>query len=154
MTEAGAPRAREARAEALWRRELAALGIDEAHLPIALERVRGAMTTVAGSVLAARLLDPRARDARSELALTAMIDGAAQSLRIDRSFVDESETRWVIDWKTSAHEGGDREAFLDRELERYRGQLERYARAMSFMEPGRKLRVGLYFPLLDAWREL
>ena len=62
--------------------------------------------------------------------------------------------RWIVDWKTSAHEGGDREAFLDSELERYRGQLERYARAMKLLEPDRALKAGLYFPLLDAWREL
>ena len=81
-----------------------------------------------------------------------MIDGAAQSLRIDRTFVDEAGVRWIVDWKTSAHEGGDREAFLDNELERYRGQLERYAHAMKLLEPDRPLKVGLYFPLLDAWR--
>jgi len=62
--------------------------------------------------------------------------------------------RWIVDWKTSSHEGGDREAFLDNELARYRGQLERYARAMRVFDPDRPLRVGLYFPLLDAWREL
>jgi ATP-dependent helicase/nuclease subunit A len=59
-----------------------------------------------------------------------------------------------VDWKTSAHEGGDRETFLDRELERYRGQLERYARALQLMEPDRPVKAGLYFPLLDAWREI
>ena len=111
------------------------------------------MTNVTASAHAKRLLDPSARDARSELALTAMLDGVAHSLRIDRTFVDDAGTRWVIDWKTSTHEGGDREAFLDRELERYRGQLERYARVMAMREPGRPVRVGLYFPLLDAWRE-
>ena len=67
---------------------------------------------------------------------------------------DADGTRWVIDWQTSRHEGGDREAFLDRELERYRAQLGRYADAMRSVEPGRPLRVGLYFPLLDAWREV
>jgi hypothetical protein len=83
-----------------------------------------------------------------------MIGGAAQGLRIDRTFVDEHGTRWVVDWKTGAHEGADTEGFLDNELERYRGQLERYAHAMNLLEPGRRLRVGLYFPLHDAWREL
>jgi ATP-dependent helicase/nuclease subunit A len=154
LTEAGASHALDAAAEARWRRGLEALGIDAAHLPAALERVRGAMEAVAGSELASRLLDPAAREGRSELALTAMIDGAAHSLRIDRTFVDAAGTRWVVDWKTGAHEGGDRESFLDRELERYRGQLERYARVMRLIEPERKLKVGLYFPLLDAWREL
>jgi ATP-dependent exoDNAse (exonuclease V) beta subunit len=137
-----------------WRRALTALGIDESHLAPALERVARAVRTVAGSARAAALLDPAAREARSELALTAMIDGVAHGLRIDRSFVDEAGVRWIVDWKTSAHEGGDREAFLDRELERYRGQLERYVRAMQLLEPDRIIKAALYFPLLDAWREL
>jgi ATP-dependent exoDNAse (exonuclease V) beta subunit len=149
----GVPRA-DAGAEARWRRSLAALGIDPAHLTPALERVRRAMATVAGSARAARLLDPAAADARSEFALTALLDGVAHGLRIDRTFVDAEGVRWIVDWKTSTHEGGDRDAFLDRELERYRGQLERYVRAMQLMEPGRTVKAGLYFPLLDAWREL
>jgi ATP-dependent exoDNAse (exonuclease V) beta subunit len=152
--EAGAPREDGERADARWRRSLAALGIDEGHRAAALDRIRRAMTAVAGSARAARLLDPAAREARSELALTAMIDGVAHGLRIDRTFVDADGVRWIVDWKTSAHEGGDREAFLDRELERYRGQLERYAHALKRLEPDRPLKTGLYFPLLDAWREL
>ena len=83
-----------------------------------------------------------------------VIDGAVQGIRIDRTFVDAAGVRWIVDWKTSAHEGGDAGAFLDNELERYRGQLERYAHAMKLMEPDRELKVGLYFPLLDAWRGL
>ncbi len=141
-------------AQERWRRQLFDLGLDGAHREAALKRVRRAMAVVAGSGRAAQLLDPEAQEGRSELALTAMIDGVAQSLRIDRTFVDRTGVRWIVDWKTSSHEGGDREAFLDRELERYRGQLERYARVIRLMEPDRALRVGLYFPLLDAWREL
>jgi len=76
-----------------------------------------------------------------------------QSLRIDRTFVDAEGTRWIVDWKTSAHEGGDREAFLDNELARYTPQLKRYAHVMSLLDP-RPQKIGLYFPLLDAWREL
>jgi ATP-dependent exoDNAse (exonuclease V) beta subunit len=87
------------------------------------------------------------------LAVTAAIDGVVQSLRIDRSFVDADGVRWIVDWKTSTHEGGDREAFLDNELARYAPQLQRYARAMRAID-GRPQRVGLYFPLQDAWREL
>ena len=140
--------------EARWRRQLQSLGIDEAHRAAALVRIGEAMKAVSRSAQAARLLDPAAQEARSELALTAMIDGAAHSLRIDRTFVDGDGVRWIVDWKVSAHEGGDREAFLDEQLRRYRGQLERYARAMKLLEPERALRVGLYFPLQDAWREL
>jgi ATP-dependent exoDNAse (exonuclease V) beta subunit len=139
---------------AAWTRLLRESGVDDAHLPEALARTRAAMAGFRDSDVAARLLDPGATAAASELAVTARLDGAVQGLRIDRTFIDPDGVRWVVDWKTSAHEGGDAAAFLDAELERYRGQLERYARAMRQLEPGRAVRVGLYFPLLDAWREL
>jgi ATP-dependent exoDNAse (exonuclease V) beta subunit len=154
IADAAVARAVDEQAEARWRRDLAALGIEGPHLETSLARVRLAMTVVTHSAQAAVLLDPQAREGRSELALTAMIDGAAQSLRIDRTFVDGQGVRWIVDWKTSAHEGGDTDAFLDNELERYRGQLERYAHTMKLLEPRRELKVGLYFPLLDAWRGL
>jgi ATP-dependent exoDNAse (exonuclease V) beta subunit len=127
-------------------------GVDEAHLPEALARTQDAIRGLLDSELAGRLLDPGTRSGASELAVTARIAGVVQSLRIDRTFVDAEGVRWIVDWKTSRHEGGDRETFLDRELERYRGQLERYAQAMRTLEPDRPLKAGLYFPLLDAWR--
>jgi ATP-dependent exoDNAse (exonuclease V) beta subunit len=136
-----------------WGRWLAELGIDEAHRPAALERVQRTLAVVAGSALARRLLDPAARDGSSELALTAVVDGVVQSLRIDRSFVDDEGVRWIVDWKTGTHEGGDREAFLDNEIARYTPQLRRYAEVLARIDR-RPQKVGLYFPLLDAWREL
>ena len=39
--------------------------------------------------------------------------------------------RWIVDYKTGTHEGGDLDAFLD----------------------NREIRLGLYFPLLKGWRE-
>ena len=71
---------------------------------------------------------------------------------LDRSFVDVHGTRWIVDFKLSRHEGGDRDAFLDREQARYREQLETYAQVMRGLDD-RPLRVGLYFPLLRGWRE-
>jgi ATP-dependent exoDNAse (exonuclease V) beta subunit len=149
----GLPRAALAPRPQAWRRALLDAGVDETHLPAALARTRQAIAGFSGSELAGKLLDPSATEAVSELAVTMVSDGVVQSLRIDRSFVDPDGVRWIVDWKTSAHEGGDREAFLDNELARYAPQLRRYAQAMHALD-GRPQRVGLYFPLLDAWREL
>jgi ATP-dependent exoDNAse (exonuclease V) beta subunit len=103
--------------------------------------------------------DPRARwilsphaDAASELRLTGVIDGAIANLAVDRTFVDEQGTRWIVDYKTGMHEGGSLEAFLDREQQRYRAQLDRYAQVLHKLD-GRPVRMALYFPLLQAWRE-
>jgi len=136
-----------------WRSRLLALGLPASGAQRALARVEEALRRVASSPLAARLLDPSAREAESELALTALLDGEVVSVKIDRSFVDEEGRRWIIDWKTSSHEGGGLEAFLQSELERYRPQLTRYSRVLSLYD-ARPQCVGLYFPLLDAWQEL
>ena len=60
--------------------------------------------------------------------------------------------RWVVDYKTSPHEGGGLEEFLDREQLRYRAQLQRYAALARRLGP-EPVRVALYFPLQRGWRE-
>jgi len=98
------------------------------------------------------LLDASHGSAQSELALTGLVDSSLVSIVIDRTFVDAAGVRWIVDYKTSSHEGAGLDQFLDNERERYRGQLERYAQLMRALgdEP---IRLGLYFPLLSAWRE-
>ena len=81
-----------------------------------------------------------------------MIDGNLCEAVIDRTFIDETGVRWIIDYKTSLHEGANLENFLEGEKERYRDQLERYARLMV-QRDARPIRLGLYFPLLGEWLE-
>ena len=87
-----------------------------------------------------------------EHALSGYGEGEFSRVVLDRSFIDEAGIRWVIDYKTSQHLGGGLELFLDREVERYRGQLERYGRLARRLGP-QPVRLGLYFPLMRAWRE-
>jgi ATP-dependent helicase/nuclease subunit A len=136
-----------------YRKELELLGVDSAELDDAVERVATALVRV--------LEDPRGRwileaheSARSELAITVLNGAYPARVRLDRTFVDNDGKRWIIDYKTGGHEGADVEAFLDSEVERYRPQLERYARAMAAIEPhDREIRVALYYPLLGAFRD-
>ena len=72
------------------------------------------------------------------------------SVVVDRTFVDDDGRRWIVDYKTSSHEGAGLDAFLDRERERYAAQLATYARLMGGERPAR---LGLYFPLVAGWRE-
>jgi hypothetical protein len=58
-----------------------------------------------------------------------------------------------VDIKTSTHEGGALEQFLENEAQRYRPQLERYA-ALAAQLGGEPVRAALYFPMLGALREL
>ena len=56
-------------------------------------------------------------DARLEWRFSGWRDGRIAHVAIDRSFIDEHGTRWIIDYKTGTHEGGDREMFLNNEQE-------------------------------------
>ena len=131
---------------------LRAEGVPAAELAVALERVRRALRGVLDDERARWVLAPSHPEARAELRLTAVLDGERVHVAVDRTFVAADGTRWIVDYKTSEHEGGDRERFLDREQARYRVQLERYARVLRSLD-GRPVKVGLYFPLLRAWRE-
>ncbi len=118
----------------------------------ALFRVEKALGRVLADARGRWLLDSSHEEARSELALSGVDAGGLANVVIDRSFVDADGVRWIVDYKSGRHEGGDTQAFLDREQQRYRGQLERYGRLMSAMDP-RPIRLGLYFPALGGWRE-
>ena len=107
------------------------------------------------TALARAIADPRGQwvlgphpEAATEYRITGRVAGTVRRMAIDRLFRDASGARWVVDYKTSQHQGADVEAFLERERERYAAQLAHYARALGDVD-----RLGLYFPLLAGWRE-
>ena len=59
---------------------------------------------------------------------------------------------WIVDFKTSEHLEADLDSFLDIQEERYSPQLNRYAQVFNAID-SRPTKLGLYFPLHDAWRE-
>src|SRR3984893_18613059 len=133
-------------------RQLAALGLDGSEVGAAVEEVLSAIAATLADSRGRWLFDPGHADACSEYALTGAHDEKFVHLVLDRTFVDREGVRWIVDFKLSRHEGADAGAFLDRERERYRAQLETYAPVMRFPLP-RPIRVGLYFPLVRGWRE-
>ncbi|MBF0141891.1 MAG: UvrD-helicase domain-containing protein [Magnetococcales bacterium] len=99
------------------------------------------------------ILDDRHQDCHNEYPLTAATPGGISRVVVDRTFIDTDGVRWVIDYKTGIHDAREREAFLDNEFLRYRQQLTRYGEWIRHLEPRRRLRLGLYFPMLQGWRE-
>jgi ATP-dependent exoDNAse (exonuclease V) beta subunit len=138
--------------EARYVVELAELGVPQERRATAASRAFTAIQRTLADERGRWLLGTPHRDAESELALSGRVGPDIVSIVIDRTFVDATGTRWIIDYKTSTHEGAGRDAFLDNERERYRPQLERYAELVGALgnEP---IRLGLYFPLMSAWRE-
>jgi ATP-dependent exoDNAse (exonuclease V) beta subunit len=108
------------------------------------------------------LADPQGRwilgrhqEAVGELALSAASAGGPGVVRmkIDRTFIDEQGTRWIIDYKTSDVGSADASAFVNAQVEKFRPDLSRYRDALAAMD-SRPIRLGLYFPLLGQWREV
>jgi len=133
--------------------QLARLGVPRSEQPRALEVILTALRQTLADERGRWILSGSHREAYSEWELSGLSAGRLRNVKIDRSFVDESDTRWVIDYKTSAHEGGDVEGFLAQEIERYRPQLEAYRELARAVGP-QPVRAALYFPLLGAFREL
>jgi ATP-dependent exoDNAse (exonuclease V) beta subunit len=133
------------------RDELVACGLPADAVEAAAERVAATLAQTLADERGRWLLGPRDA-AESELRLTGATSDGIVNIIMDRTFVDERDVRWIVDYKTGGHEGGDIDAFLDREQERYRPQLERYAALMRARD-NRPVRLGLYFPLLGGWRE-
>jgi ATP-dependent exoDNAse (exonuclease V) beta subunit len=131
---------------------LQALGVDGPAAEAGAERALQALRAMLADERGRWLFDPGHREASSELALSGVRAGHIVNAVIDRTFVADG-TRWVVDFKTSPHEGGDLTAFLDSEAARYEAQLRRYAHLARGLGP-EPVRAGLYFPLLAAWREV
>jgi ATP-dependent exoDNAse (exonuclease V) beta subunit len=137
----------------LYREQLLRHGVPEKDLTRATDLVVEALTRTVDDERGRWIFGRAHHEARSELALTGIAGGRLTRVVIDRSFVDGAGTRWVIDFKTSRHEGGGLETFLQQELERYRPQLETYMALARGLGP-QPVRAGLYFPLLGVFREL
>jgi len=140
-------RARVEKQRGAIRASLVAAGVIEAELDTATARVIAALNGALEDPRGKWLLGPHP-NARNEYRLTTHVDGVRRDIVIDRLWEDLAET-WIVDYKTSSHEGAGFEKFLDDEQVRYRPQLEGYAAALG--KPG--ARRGLYFPLLKGWRE-
>ena len=98
--------------------------------------------------------DPRGRwllggDGHAELALSGAVNGVVESGILDRIRIDGA-THWIVDYKTSTHEGGNLEAFLQAEVDRYSPQLAKY-QELYRAYTNADTRCALYFPLLQKF---
>jgi len=130
----------------LFGRELHRRGVAPAELERSAELVATALKNTLSDERGRWVLAPHA-EARSEYRLRAQAGGGSHTYVIDRVFRDSDGVRWIVDYKTSRHEGADIESFLDRERDRYGSQLRSYGAAVK------DSRQALYFPLLRGWRQ-
>jgi ATP-dependent exoDNAse (exonuclease V) beta subunit len=114
------------------------------------ERVEAALDGVRGDEKGRWIL---AGEGHAEFALTGQYEGNIESVVLDRVRIDENGEHWIIDYKTSTHEGGNLQGFLNAEIERYTPQLQKYA-SLYAAYSGKQARRALYFPLLQEFVEV
>jgi ATP-dependent helicase/nuclease subunit A len=135
------------------KRRLAGLGTPEGELARVAEKVLRSLEAALSGKRGKWILRKR-QESACEFKVSGFVDGCLMHAVVDRTFVDEDGSRWIIDYKSSEPGDENLEGFLLRELERYRAQMTAYARLFRQMEKGRVLRAGLYFPLVDGWCEV
>lgn len=134
----------------LARRWASEMGVPEADIDSVCQRVRAALQHT--------LEDEKGRwivfgPGTTELPVTGIWNGQVESVVLDRIRTDNDGVHWIIDYKTSTHEGGELDKFLLQEIDRYRPQLVKYAALYRSLSQA-PVRAALYFPLLQAFREV
>jgi len=132
------------------RRLLRQLGTEQRMLQQAEDRVADALKKTLHDQKGRWILSDQHQTAAVELPITTAGPHDFEQSVIDRTFVCVDGIRWIIDYKTSSHEGGELQQFLESEETRYRPQLTRYRDAMHESED-RETRTALYFPLLQVF---
>jgi ATP-dependent exoDNAse (exonuclease V) beta subunit len=128
--------------------------VPESELDNSVDRVETALRQMLDDEQGRWILAGDHESAAAEFPVSVFRENRLKSYVIDRTFVDTDGIRWIVDYKSSAHEGGNLEGFIDNEIKRYTPQLANYRNAMQLLEPERTVRTVLYFPLLGVFREV
>ena len=114
---------------------------------IGAERVARALINAISDAKGRWILQSHAQ-AACELAITSVEGDVIRNQIVDRTFVDGA-IRWVIDYKTGQHSGGDVASFIAAKRDEYADQLARYA--ALFKHEGLPIRKAIYFVDLNRF---
>ena len=132
------------------RRKLKQLGTEKRMLQQAENRVVEALKQTLHDQKGRWILSDQHENSAVEMQITDVCEDDFEKSVIDRTFVSADGIRWIIDYKTSSHEGGNLQVFLASEAKRYRPQLTRYRDALRATDD-REVQTALYFPLLQVF---
>lgn len=134
-----------------WRQHLSEVGFItdmETHLDVVRQCIIDTLQDPRGQWI----LSTAHQDAHCEWPLSMAKDNQTLHLIIDRSFVDEHGTRWIIDYKTAIPHTEAANHFLQKQKQLYQPQLEQYADALKQWDD-KPIKLGLYFPRCQLWTE-
>ncbi len=134
-----------------WRNELINLRVPADRVDYALKRLMTAVDNIQADAQT-RFVFQDYEIQHNEYALSALEDTAVKKYFIDRTFVDENDIRWIVDYKSTDTKNDDIDTFIDQQIaERHRDQLEKYGELMSNIE-SRPIKLAIYFPVLGKLR--
>lgn len=138
------------RAKSGWMQQLRQFGLsDQAEIENLITIVADAVTNSLADSRGRWILESHL-NGEAEYAL---IDREGAQHIIDRTFVDDDNRRWIIDYKTTLEDIDDAEQFLSMAQEKHAVQLDRYRKAFSSIEK-REIRAGIYYPFQQLWIEI
>ncbi len=127
---------------------LSRAGVMRGELEQGIARVSEALSRTLEDERGRWLLSPHPEH-RCELALSSVIEGSLQHVRVDRTFIEDG-TRWLVDYKITEQLGGDPRRFVQMQVDKYRPDMQRYVRVLRVFDP-RPVRCALYLPLLGEF---
>lgn len=134
-----------------WRVELLALQVPDNRIEYAVRRLATAIINIQQDTQAHFIFNDYAIE-QNEYAVSSLEAGVVNAYRLDRTFVDEHNVRWVVDYKSTTTRTEDVAAFVDEQVaERHRAQLDKYGSLMSKIDT-RAIKLAVYFPLLKQLR--
>jgi ATP-dependent helicase/nuclease subunit A len=98
---------------------------------------------------AAWILAPEHKRCRNEYAITIKTGNGTQNIIIDRTFIDQNNDRWIVDYKTTSEKVLDFATFSNEQKNKYYNQLSGYAQA--FRGENRNIICCLYFIPLQKY---
>ncbi len=137
----------------VWTRRLRTLGVDNTHLPEAVNALEQLIENIqTDHHIHWMLRQPHDQLLSEYLVRSASLQPPEEINEniIDLVIVDKGAT-WLIDFKTSApYDGVDVEQFLAKEKMQYLDVMRRYANLLHSLEY-QNIRAGLYFPAISRW---
>ena len=123
-----------------WQSILSYQGVPKEDLPKAMVFMEAALSNALSDPTGLWILNHKHKEAKSEWALSVVLDGKVQQIVIDRTFVDQHNIRWIIDYKFYHYKEVDNMVF------KYKQQLCIYEKALKLLFPKDIISTGLYFP--------
>ena len=133
---------------AYWKNQLIEHGLAKSQLTIAIDHIQAALNNASEDPVAEWIFSTTHSEIHTEWPINGLYQGKIAHSVIDRSFVDPSGVRWIIDFKFSRHEDSTTLArFLEQERIRYHDKMHQYSEILGVIQP-LPVKAALYYPSL------